>query len=165
MEIAMQRVARVLICAGFATCAAPLANATDQDAFAGTWVIKSSTAAPWANKERVPEPDEPKRLIGKKVAFQAKRVVGPSPIGCTKPVYKVETVGPDMLFEGMLAEPAQGSAPVDARPAAQKLGFADPAHIRTLDAGCTELQFHEVRDGVLAFGLNNRVYLMERRKE
>jgi hypothetical protein len=146
--------------------ACALASAADLDAFSGTWLIKSSAPAPWANNGRVPSPDEPKRLIGRKVAFQAKRVSGPSPIGCTKPVYKVETVGPEMLFEGMLAEPVQGSTtPLDARPAAAKVGFADPAHIRTLDAGCTELQFHEVRPGVLAFGLNNRIYLMERRKQ
>jgi hypothetical protein len=63
----------------------------------------------------------------------------------------------------MLAEPREGRPAPDALAAATKLGFARPTRITTLDAGCTELQFHELAPGRIAFGLNDRVYTLVRR--
>ena len=68
-----------------------------------------------------------------------------------------------MIFEGELAEAREYAKDPDAVASATQLGFSDPRHIVTLDAGCTELQFHMVKPGTLAFGLNNRVYLMTRK--
>ncbi|HVO89849.1 MAG TPA: hypothetical protein VMV45_15010 [Casimicrobiaceae bacterium] len=137
-------------------------HAADMSAFAGTWVIASEVVAPWADPGQPPGREEPRRLIGKQVRFTPARVIGPAPIGCAAPVYKVEDVGPDMIFEGELAERRDGTTP-DALASATRLGFAHPDRIVTLDAGCTELQFHELRPGALAFGLNNRVYTMQRK--
>ncbi len=133
------------------------------NAFAGTWIIRSSTAAPWKDPTNSLGATEPGGLIGRTVTFEAKAVTGPSPIGCAKPVYKIETVGPDMNFEGQLAEPREYAKNPDPVATATKLAFADPLHIVTLDAGCTELQFHMMKQGMLAFGLNNRVYVMTRK--
>jgi hypothetical protein len=143
--------------------AAVAARAADFKDFAGLWIIRSSTVAPWKDPKDSLGDKDPGGLIGKTVTFAANAVSGPSPIGCTKPIYKVETVGPDMIFEGELAEPRDYAKNPDAVAAATKLGFADPRRIVTLDAGCTELQFHLVTPGTLAFGLNNRVYLMTRK--
>ncbi|MEO8751939.1 MAG: hypothetical protein ABI624_04590 [Casimicrobiaceae bacterium] len=139
------------------------ASAADFKDFAGTWVIRSSTVAPWKDPKVSLGATEPGKLIGRSVTFAANAVTGPSPIGCAKPVYKVETVGPDMIFEGQLAETREYAKSPDAVAAATKLAFADPRHIVTLDAGCTELQFHMVTQGTLAFGLDNRVYVMTRK--
>jgi len=143
-------------------CATRWALAADLGAFAGDWVIRGSVVAPWADPKFAPGDVEAKRLAGKSVVFGSRRVTGPSPIGCTGPAYKVEEVGPDMLFEGELSESRDGR-PADALRAATSLGFTRPQRIATLDAGCTEVQFHEMRPGVVAFGLNNRVYTMVRR--
>jgi hypothetical protein len=139
------------------------ALAADLGEFAGPWTIRSSSVAPWKDPKNPVGTTEEKGLIGRTVTFSRNAVAGPHPIGCEKPTYKVETVGPDMIFEGQLGEPREGAKPPDASAAASKLGFADPQHIVTLDAGCTELQFHLVKPGTLAFGLNNRVYLMTRK--
>ena len=151
-------------------CAAILAGGTALDAgaadlkdFAGVWTIRSSTVAPWKDPKSPLGAKEPGQLIGRTVTFEADAVRGPPPIGCKKPVYKVETVGPDMIFEGQLAEPREYAKNPDPVASATKLAFADPRHIVTLDAGCTELQFHVVSPGTLAFGLDNRVYLMTRK--
>jgi hypothetical protein len=156
------------VAAAFATALVALAatagaRAANMAAFAGTWVIRSSTVAPWKEPTNPLGTKEEGGLVGRTVVFGTKAVTGPSPIGCAKPVYKVATGGPDMIFEGQLAEPRAWQNNADAASLAAKLGFGDPAHIATLDAGCTELQFHQMKPGVLAFGLNNRVYVMTRK--
>ena len=93
---------------GIAMLAVGIACAVDADEykdFAGAWVIRSSSVAPWKDPKNPLGESEPGQLIGKTVTFAANAVSGPAPIGCAKPVYKVETVGPDMIFEGQLAEP------------------------------------------------------------
>ena len=148
-----------------ATAVAHPGRAADWRVYAGTWIITGAATAPWSDATRAPDLHESRRMIGKPVTFGAGRIAGPRPLGCAKPVYKVDVVGPDMIFEGMLAEkagPLAGGAEA-AQAAALKLGFGDPAHIPTLDAGCTEVQFHALRAGVLVFALNNRVYTMVRR--
>ena len=140
-----------------------LASAANFKDFAGTWIIRSSSVAPWKDPKNPLGESEPGDLIGKAVTFARNAVSGPSPIGCAKPVYRVATAGPDMIFEGQLAEATAVAKNPDAVATAKKLGFADPRHIATLDAGCTELQFHLLAPGKLTFGLNNRVYLMTRK--
>jgi hypothetical protein len=156
---------RAIIASVALACAtvAPWAGAAGFQDFAGAWVIRSSTAAPWKEADNPVGATEDKHIVGKSVTFATNAVTGPSPIGCAKPVYKVDTVGPDMIFEGQLAEGKGGAKAPDAAASAAKLGFADPQHIETLDAGCTEVQFHLVKPGTLAFGLNDRMYLMTRK--
>jgi len=159
----MHRTWRVVAGSALLVAATNAATAAEFTDFAGTWMIASSTVAPWKEPGNPLGATEPGRLIGRTVVFAPGAVSGPSPIGCAKPVYKVETVGPDMIFEGQLAEPREHAKTPDPVAAAAKLDFADPRHIATLDAGCTELQFHMVKTGTLAFGLNNRVYYMTRK--
>jgi hypothetical protein len=156
---------------GFATLAtvmfaATTAIAQDWQPFAGAWTIAGSTAAPWAAPTHPARSLESRRLAGKRVVFGRDRVQGPPPLGCAKPHYKVEVVSPDMIFEGMLAEPRDASpgGPAVALATARALGFDDPERIRTLDAGCTEVRFHRLHRGALVFALNNRIYTMVRRK-
>jgi len=143
--------------------AASAGAAADLKDFAGVWTIRSSTVAPWKDPKSLVGAKETGGLIGRTVTFAADAVRGPPPIGCTKPAYKVETVGPDMIFEGQLAEPREYAKNPDPVASATKLAFSDPRHIVTLDAGCTEIQFHVVAPGTLVFGLDNRVYLMTRK--
>jgi len=146
--------------------AASTACAQDWQVFAGAWTIAGSSAAPWADPTHPARSPESRRLAGKRVIFGRERVQGPPPLGCQKPRYKVEAVPPDMIFEGMLAEPREASpgGPAAALATARALGFDDPARITTLDAGCTEVRFHRLHRGALVFGLNNRIYTMVRRK-
>ncbi|MEO7762631.1 MAG: hypothetical protein ABIS68_12060 [Casimicrobiaceae bacterium] len=147
-----------------ALCSTSLA--ADWQPFAGAWTITGSAIAPWAAPTHPARSAESKRLAGKRVTFTAARVVGPRPIGCAKPQYEAKVVGPDMIFEGMLAEPRDGSSggASAAASSAGALGFDDPEHIMTLDAGCTEIQFHALHRGAMVFALNNRVYTMVRKK-
>lgn len=162
----MSSVARPLAALLLSVANTAFAAPPDWQKIAGTWTITGSSAAPWADPTHPPHSAESKRLAGKRVTFTSQRVAGPSPLGCLKPKYKVEVVGPDYLFEGMLADPRNGSpsGPAAALASARALGFDDPAHITTIDAGCTEVRFHALHRGVLVFGLNNRIYTMVRRK-
>ena len=152
-------------CIFAATFCVPVA-AADWHAYAGSWMITGSAIAPWADPTHPPRSAESKRLAGKRVTFTPQRVVGPRPLGCAKSNYKAEVVGPDMIFEGMLAEPRGemlgGSSAALA--AAGALGFDDPGNIATLDAGCTEVRFHHLHRGAMVFALNNRIYTMVRKK-
>jgi len=142
------------------------ASAADWHSYAGSWAITGSAIAPWADPTHPPRSAESKRLAGKRVTFTAQRVTGPRPLGCAKPQYKVEVVGPDLIFEGMLAEPrgemVGGAAAALA--AAGALGFDDPNNITTLDTGCSEVRFHRLHRGAMVFALNNRIYTMVRKK-
>ena len=134
--------------------------------FAGPWTITGSQIAPWAEPTQPPRSGESRRLINKRVIFTPQRVVGPKPLGCSKPNYKVDVRGPEGVFEGMLADPRNGrpTGKAAARDSAKSLGFDDPLKITTLDVGCSEVQFHSLHRGAIVFGLNNRVYTMVRRK-
>ena len=125
----------------------------------GAWVIESAVAAPWADPAQPIAPDEPKRLIGRTVTFGAKAVDAPAPIGCAKPVYAVRRDGPDMLFQGALAEPGKDGKPRDAAMLARRLGMTTKTVV-TYEIGCSEFEFHALAPGALVFGLNDRVYTM-----
>ncbi|MDB5803680.1 MAG: hypothetical protein JWN73_1002 [Betaproteobacteria bacterium] len=140
-------------------------SAHAQQGFAGAWRIARAAHAPWEDPKNPVGGDE-KRLLGKTVVFAAKRVIGPSPIGCQGAKYAITDAPFDMLFEGMLAVPptdhaARGDMALALRNA-RALGFTGKAS-KTLDAGCTELQFHMVDENTALFGLNDRVYTMMRK--
>lgn len=154
---------RSLVATALALGCAAGAHAADLAPFAGTWMIGRSTEAPWKEPGNPVGASEEREVAGKTVTFSAAGVRGPSPIGCSKPVYRVDTGPADGIFEGMLGEARAHDPKPDAGAAAARLGFADPAHIVTLDPGCTEIRFSVVQPGTLAFALNNRVYYMTRR--
>jgi hypothetical protein len=104
---------------------------------------------------------EEKRLVGKVVTFSARSVTGPAPLKCTKPVYATRDDGPEMLFEGSLAEPDQAGKPRDATELARKLGMTTPT-VRTLETGCSEVAFHRFAADMLIFGLNDAIYRLHR---
>ena len=117
--------------------------------------------APWATPEEAQDGTEPKRLLGKTVTFGPKAVAGPAPLGCSKPVYSNRMDGPDMLFQGMLAEPDRNGKPRDPMRLAKELGMAT-SQVATLEVGCSEIEYHALSRDELVFGLNNRVYRMRR---
>lgn len=150
------RTGAALICA--AGVAAHMAHAAEQGP-SGVWIIESAVVAPWADPAQPIASDEPKRLIGKTVIFGRKAVEAPAPIGCAKPVYAVRQDGPDMLFQGALAEPGKDGKPRDAAAVAHQLGMTT-TKVVTYEIGCSEFEFHALTPGTLAFGLNDRVYTM-----
>lgn len=144
---------------------APAAGA--QAMFAGAWTITGAVHAPWEDP-RHPVGGDEKRLLGKTVVFEARRIVGPRPLGCSGAKYQITDAPFDMLFEGGLATaPGDGAGQPDLARAARNaraLGFIDSTS-KTLDAGCTELQFHLVDADTALFGLNDRVYTMKRARK
>ena len=157
--------ARALLASLSLLLLAPCALA--QQAFAGPWRIASAVRAPWQDPHHPMAGDE-KRLLGKTVVFEARRVSGPAPIGCSGAKYQVSDAPYEMLFEGMLAAPPNDHAgtpdTAQAERAARALGFTGQT-AKTLDAGCTELQFHMIDADTALFGLNDRVYTMQRKKK
>jgi hypothetical protein len=125
----------------------------------GSWVIESAVRAPWIDSAQELDIHETKRLIGKIVTFGPKAVDAPAPIGCVKPVYTVRQDGPDMLFQGALAEPDKDGHTRNAAALAAQLGMHTPTVV-TYEIGCSEFEFHALQPGVLVFGLNDRVYTL-----
>jgi len=135
-------------------------RATAQDRYAGAWKIASSEPAPWPHKPEWEVPKEIKQLVGATVVFKADRIVGPVPLACKGPHYKIEQYGADMLFQGTLAE--NGDKKTTPDQAATALGFAKRP-IPSITTGCaSEIEFHVIDDDHMLFGLNNRVYRMTR---
>jgi hypothetical protein len=154
--------------AGVCLVLASINAASAQALFAGTWTITGAVHAPWEDPKSPMVDSDEKRMIGKTVTFEARRVAGPEPIGCKAPKYKITDAPFDMLFEGTLAKPpGTPAARPDAAAAersARQLGFQGKT-AKTLDAGCTELQFHLVDGDTALFGLNDRVFTMKRNRK
>ncbi len=151
---------RFLALAIFAAIAPPPAHA---DAFYfGTWRVASAVVAPWADTLRPPSTAEKDALVGKTVVFRAASIDGPKQLACRNLKYKLVDSGPDMLFQGELAEPREGKPPPDPAAAAAALGFKG-ASWKTLETGCgNELDFHFLDEKTAEFGLNDYVYRMEK---
>jgi hypothetical protein len=132
-------------------------------AFAGRWVIAGAVIAPWADPQQAGGPAEEKRLVGQTVTFGPTAVVGPPPLGCPHAAYTQHDDPPDMLYEGGLAEPDAHGKPRDAVALAHSLGLIGPtAHTLETGGRCSEIAYHLLAPGVLSFGLNNRVYTLNR---
>ncbi|HUI34702.1 MAG TPA: hypothetical protein VLX67_04140 [Stellaceae bacterium] len=150
----------VLAVAIFAAIAAPPARA---DAFyLGPWRVASAVVAPWADTSRPLSTAEKDSLVGKTVTFRAAGIDGPKQLACRNLKYKLVDSGPDMLFQGELAEPREGKPPSDPAAAAAALGFKGTSW-KTLETGCgNELDFHFLDEKTAEFGLNDYVYRMEK---
>lgn len=124
--------------------------------FAGTWVISSAKTAPWDDpKNPMPNNGERASLVGKTVVIGAKAITGPRQIACPDPHYAVKPYPQDMLFQGSLPHPATDA------PALGFKGKTSPA----LETGCEiEIDWHMNDAGQIAFGLNDVVYFLTRKK-
>src|SRR5260221_9604335 len=139
------------ICALMWTAGAANAAALD---YQGVWTITTSEPAPWAEPKDKPVASDLKALIGHTVTFWTDRIDAPSPLGCKKPHYAIKQYAPDMLFQGGLTDPGKQ---------ASALGFVDKT-IPTVETGCDgAIDFHFFNAGTALFGLNNRVYRIERK--
>jgi hypothetical protein len=138
------------------------AAARAQAFYLGAWQIASAAVAPWSDTAS-PDPAEMKALVGQTVIFRAGAIDGPRQLACKSLKYKTTEGGPEMLFQGELAEPRQGKPPPDAAAAAAALGFKGSSW-KTLETGCgNELDFHFIDDRTAAFGLNNYVYRIQKK--
>jgi hypothetical protein len=123
--------------------------------FLGTWTVTTSEPAPWADAKEKPVASDLKALIGHSVSFQADRIDAPEPLKCRKPRYEIKQYTPDMLFQGSLTDP---------KPRAAALGFAGNT-IPTVETGCEgAFDFHFLNADNAMFGLNNRIYRIQRSK-
>lgn len=122
--------------------------------FLGKWTITTSQPAPWSKPDDKPVESDIKALTGRDVVFLKDRIDAPSPLRCRKPHYEVKQYPPDMLFQGSLNEPAKQ---------AKALGYGPS--IATLETGCEgAFDFHFIDRDTAMFGLNNRLYRLERKK-
>jgi hypothetical protein len=123
--------------------------------FLGTWTVATSEPAPWADAKEQPVASDLKALIGHSVSFQADRIDAPAPLKCRKPKYEIKPYTPDMLFQGSLTDPKKQ---------ALALGFAGDT-IPTVETGCEgAIDFHFLNADNAIFGLNNRIYKIQRSK-
>ena len=129
--------------------------AQQQQPVTGTWVIRqTASVAPWVAPDATqPSDREQRRLAGGRVTFRADRITGPTPLACRGPHYEMRDYGADMLFQGNLTQ---------AEAQATALGFTSRP-IRTLETGCEgAIDFHMLDDNTMQFGLNNRIYTLDR---
>jgi len=130
-----------------------LAEAKSTLDYLGTWVITESVPAPWIKSDAELFDEERVALVGKRIVFERKNIIAPSPMGCQGPHYKIRRYAADMLFQGTLTEPAGQAA---------ALGFSGRT-IPTLETGCEGLLDYHFVDGRTAmFALNNAIYTVKR---
>jgi hypothetical protein len=151
---------RGVLCAIVVCTAVCTATAQAQERYAGAWKIASSEPAPWPHAADQEDAKEIRQLAGAAVAIKADRIDGPKQLVCKHPHYVFRKDGAEMLFQGALEEYGDKKTTPDA--VATKLGFKSRP-ITTIEAGCgNEIEFHAIDDNHLLFGLNNRVYRMQR---
>jgi hypothetical protein len=132
-----------------------------QPTFLGAWTIERVESAPWDSAGAAPDASIAGLYVGKSVAFEAARIDGPALLACAAPKYTFEDVPAEGLFQGNLAQSHGDTAGAEA--AAQKLGFG-PA-VRTMMTGCEhDIAFHMRDDTHAAFGLDNMIFWMTRRR-
>jgi hypothetical protein len=131
--------------------------------YIGTWKIASAVAAPWWD-DRGHEGDvaEMKSLVNNIVVIQPKAIVGPRPVACRGPNYRVKDYPADMLFQGAFGEMQRRDKSADPAKIAAKLGFRGSSW-KTLETGCgNELDYHFLDPVTADFGLNNYVYTLKK---
>jgi hypothetical protein len=137
--------------------------AAAQENFAGQWLIAGAVAGPWAGDPKDPGDEaDARRLLGKRLAIDAKFFRAPKPLGCAKPAYVFGDATADTLFEGSLN--ADGAnKPTDPVVVARSLGVTHKT-VRGMTASCSEVEFFLIDPDTILFGLNNRVFTMKRAK-
>lgn len=126
--------------------------------YLGTWKIDSAVVGPWWNSPGKPDESQCKTLVGKTIAITPSAVLGPGIMGCKGPEYKVVTIPPEGLFQGVFEEMLRADKSVDPAKLAAKLGFTGKTS-KSLQTGCAnELDFHFVDPNTAEFALSNYVY-------
>lgn len=111
----------------------------------------------WTDHQK-PDPAETKALVGKIFVVGAKSITGPRQLACSDPKFKVVDSAADMLFQGAFEEMRERDKSLDPRQVAASVGFRGSSW-KTLETGCaTEIDFHFIDPGTIAFGLNNYIY-------
>jgi hypothetical protein len=140
-----------------AAACAPKAPA-NANPFLGTWTVTDAKAAPWYDGVNGAVPAIDPEFMGKTIVFAEKTASGSPVVACDNAVYTITMVGPDMLFEGALKNPAADAA---------ALGFKSDK-IKTLNESCDvstgdmELDFPMVDSDTLLLGVNSMVYTLKR---
>ena len=133
------------------------AKGASANPFLGSWKVTSAKIGPWYDGNGA-KPQMDPALDGKTLTFSAMTASGSKVVGCNKAHYVVSVVGPDMLFEGSLKDPAKDAA---------ALGFKGDK-ITTMNESCDsktgdmELDFPMVDEGTILLGLNNMIYTLKR---
>lgn len=155
---------RLAILAALSIAATPVQ--ADETGFYGRWTITGAVAAPWDDPAHPMVTDDAARYSGQAVEIEKGSMTGPDLLGCGKTELSVMALPYAGLFEGGLAAtPGDAAAPYDvakAKALAEELGFAAEP-VESLVHGCSELVLHRLDDKTLLFGLNNRIFTMERR--
>lgn len=154
---------RILILAALSLAAFP-AHA-DETAFYGKWKIAGAVTAPWEDPAHPMVTDDVERYSGQVVDIEKGKISGPDLLGCGKTEYSVEALPYAGLFEGGLgADPKDPGGKYDeakAKRLAEGLGYtAEP--VETLFQGCSEISLHRMNDKTLQFGLDNRIFTLEK---
>jgi len=146
-----------------------LAHAADDPWYLGTWTITSAIHAPWEDPANPIIDADEATYLQNDVTFAADSLTGPGEFSCRNGDqlnYVTDTYGFDGLFEGGLGiDPKDPTVPSDlakATEAAHKLGFT-ATDVATLATGCSEVLLHQVTPDRMAFGLNDRVFYMDRK--
>lgn len=155
---------RILILTALSLAAFPVQ--ADEAGFYGKWQITGAVKAPWEDPDHAMINDGAELYTGKMVEISKGHMKGPDLLGCGKTILTVETLPYAGLFEGGLAaNPKNAADPYDldkARRLAGELGF-DAEPVESLFHGCSEIILHKVNADTLLFGLNNRIFKLEKR--
>jgi hypothetical protein len=153
---------KVQILAALLVLAAALPAPAADAFYLGKWKILEAKVAPWADKERKPDTEEMKSLVGTTVTIDAKGIRGHRALACTGVRYEVKEYPADMLFQGMFGEMHERDKSADPVKIAEKLGFRG-SQWKTLETGCgAEIDYHFLDTVTAAFGLNNYVYILKK---
>lgn len=153
----------LLILAALSLAAAP-ALAAEAD-FYGSWKITGAEKAPWEDPANPKVTDDAERYVGKVVDIAKRSMKGPDLMDCGATELAVDSFPYAGLFEGGLGvKPGDPAAPYDeakAKRLAEGLGFtAEP--VESLTHGCSELILHRLDATTLVFGLDYRIYTLEK---
>lgn len=154
---------RISILAALSIMAAPAL--ADEAAFYGKWKISGAVTAPWEDPAHPMVTDDVEKYTGAVVDIEKGRITGPDLMGCGATELSVETLPYAGLFEGGLgADPKDPGGQYDeakAKRLAEGLGYTTEP-VETLFQGCSEISLHRMNDKTLQFGLNNRIFTLEK---
>jgi hypothetical protein len=131
-----------------ALLAAAPAHALGFPDFAGSWRIERSSSPAWIAAPLPARND----LLGATIAFEARDVRAPSPLGCRRATYEVVETPPQSLFQGGINQPVAAAT-------ARELGLSDVA-APTLRVACDtgSFDYHLDEAGGLMIMLDNVLY-------
>lgn len=137
----------------------------DETAFFGKWKISGATKAPWEDPAHPIIDDDAELYIGKVLEISKGKMTGPDMLGCGATTLNVDALPYAGLFEGGLGvDPKDPGGKYDeakAKRLAEGLGYTSEP-VETLFQGCSEISLHRMSDETLQFGLNNRIFTVEK---